>query len=68
MLKMPQMEWQNSVTEKVKGMLVTNPGMAPAALRVDQLDREQVSYRSLLYQAASSLCPSDGPEKTILEI
>jgi hypothetical protein len=43
------MEWQNSVTEKVKGMLVTNPGMAPAALRVDQLDREQVSllYTSL---------------------
>jgi hypothetical protein len=42
MLKMPQMEWQNSVTEKVKGMLVTNPGMAPSAVRVDQLDREQV--------------------------
>jgi hypothetical protein len=30
----------------VKGMLVTNPGMAPAALRVDQLDREQVSLRN----------------------
>ena len=43
------MEWQNSVTEKVKGMLVTNPGMAPAALRVDQLDREQVSFLFLVF-------------------
>lgn len=40
-LKLPRLDWQNSVTEKVKGMLVTHPGMAPAALRVDQLDREQ---------------------------
>jgi len=43
MLKMPQMEWQNTVTERVKGMLVVNPMMAPAAIRVDQLDREQVN-------------------------
>ena len=43
MLKMPQMEWQNTVAEKVKGMLVVNPSMAPSAIRVDQLDRDQVS-------------------------
>jgi hypothetical protein len=48
MLKMAQMEWQNTVTEKLKGMLVTNPGMAPAAVRVDQLDREQVGRIRLL--------------------
>ena len=43
MLNLPRMEWQNNVTEKVKGMLVTNPGMSPSSIRVDQLDREQVS-------------------------
>ncbi len=40
-LDMDQMDWQNNITEPMKGMLVTHPGMRPGAIRVDQLDREQ---------------------------
>lgn len=40
-LGMDQMDWQNNITEPIKGMLVTNPGMTPGSVRVDQLDREQ---------------------------
>ncbi|XP_053693070.1 ribonuclease 3 [Sabethes cyaneus] len=35
---MSQIEWQDYV-DYVKGMVVTNPGMKPCAVRVDQLDR-----------------------------
>lgn len=36
---MSKTEWQN-FADFVKGMVVTNPGMKPCSLRVDQLDRE----------------------------
>ncbi|XP_055597809.1 ribonuclease 3-like [Uranotaenia lowii] len=35
---MSQIEWQDYV-DYVKGMVVTNPGMKPCSVRVDQLDR-----------------------------
>ncbi|KAK6620188.1 hypothetical protein RUM44_006589 [Polyplax serrata] len=37
--KMSASEWQN-LADSVKGMVVTNPGMKPCSLRVDQLDRD----------------------------
>lgn len=40
LIKMSAPEWLDFV-DSVKGMLVTSPGMRPAAIRVDQLDREQ---------------------------
>lgn len=36
---MTKTEWQN-FADFVKGMVVTNPGMKPCSLRVDQLDRD----------------------------
>lgn len=36
--KMGQYEWQDYV-DTIKGMVVTNPGMKPCSVRVDQLDR-----------------------------
>ena len=41
MTKMPPREWQDNVVEKIRGQLVTYPGMRPSTLRVDQLDKEQ---------------------------
>ncbi|XP_053666725.1 ribonuclease 3 [Anopheles marshallii] len=38
MMDMSQNEWQDYV-DYVKGMVVTNPGMKPCSVRVDQLDR-----------------------------
>ncbi|XP_053673535.1 ribonuclease 3 [Anopheles nili] len=38
MMEMSQNEWQDYV-DYVKGMVVTNPGMKPCSVRVDQLDR-----------------------------
>ncbi|XP_055639954.1 ribonuclease 3 [Toxorhynchites rutilus septentrionalis] len=38
MNEMSQIEWQDYV-DYVKGMVVTNPGMKPCSVRVDQLDR-----------------------------
>lgn len=38
MMEMGQYDWQDYVDE-VKGMVVTNPGMKPCSVRVDQLDR-----------------------------
>lgn len=38
MMEMGQYEWQDYVDE-IKGMVVTNPGMKPCSVRVDQLDR-----------------------------
>lgn len=38
MNKMGQYEWQDYV-DLIKGMVVTNPGMKPCSVRVDQLDR-----------------------------
>ncbi|XP_055541222.1 ribonuclease 3 [Wyeomyia smithii] len=45
---MSQVEWQDYV-DYVKGMVVTNPGMKPCSVRVDQLDRNvtDVSQASL---------------------
>ena len=48
-LEMNQMDWQNNITEPIKGMLVTHPGMHPGALRVDQLDREQDNKNVIKY-------------------
>ena len=36
--KMSQFDWQDYV-DTIKGMVVTNPGMKPCSVRIDQLDR-----------------------------
>ena len=46
---MEQLDWQNKITEPIKGMLVTHPGMHPGAMRVDQLDREQDDKNVIKY-------------------
>jgi ribonuclease III len=38
MEKMGQYDWQDYV-DTIKGMVVTNPGMKPCSVRIDQLDR-----------------------------
>ncbi|CAB4057265.1 rnc [Lepeophtheirus salmonis] len=38
--KLSKMEWQNTVADQVRGMIVMKPGAKPPAVRVDQLDRE----------------------------
>jgi ribonuclease III len=38
MMNLSQHDWQNYV-DCIKGMAVTNPGMKPCTVRVDQLDR-----------------------------
>lgn len=38
MMTVTQSEWQNYV-DNIKDMVVTNPGMRPCSIRVDQLDR-----------------------------
>ncbi|GIX85271.1 ribonuclease 3 [Caerostris darwini] len=38
-------EWQD-LADKVKGMIVTCPGMKPSSIRVDQLDREHIDSGS----------------------
>jgi len=48
LLEMKQGDWQH-VADKVKGMLVTQPGMQPSTIRVDQLDREQDSASTIKY-------------------
>ncbi|KAM4688593.1 ribonuclease 3 isoform 2-T2 [Discoglossus pictus] len=40
MLQWDELEWQK-YAEECKGMIVTNPGMRPSSVRIDQLDREQ---------------------------
>ena len=40
LLKMPEADWLNYV-DQIKGQIVTQPGKTPAAVRVDQVDREQ---------------------------
>ncbi|KAM8966792.1 ribonuclease 3 [Pelodytes ibericus] len=40
MLQLEELEWQK-YAEECKGMIVTNPGMKPSSVRIDQLDREQ---------------------------
>lgn len=42
MMNITQNEWQNYV-DSIKDMVVTNPGMKPCSVRVDQLDRNDVS-------------------------
>ena len=46
---MEETEWLNKITDPIKGMLVTHPGMHPGALRVDQLDREQDDKNVIKY-------------------
>ena len=48
-LDMDQMDWQNHITEPLKDMLVTHPGMTPGAIRVDQLDRAQDNKSVIKY-------------------
>ena len=48
MTKMPFREW-DSFVDKVRGQLVTYPGMKPSTLRVDQLDREQLNPDTIQY-------------------
>uniref|UniRef100_A0A3P8UPI4 Drosha ribonuclease III n=1 Tax=Cynoglossus semilaevis TaxID=244447 RepID=A0A3P8UPI4_CYNSE len=40
MLQWEELGWQK-YAEECKGMIVTNPGMKPSSVRIDQLDREQ---------------------------
>ncbi|XP_036377499.1 ribonuclease 3 [Megalops cyprinoides] len=40
MLQWEELEWQK-YAEECKGMIVTNSGMKPSSVRIDQLDREQ---------------------------
>uniref|UniRef100_A0A8C6T3M8 Ribonuclease 3 n=1 Tax=Neogobius melanostomus TaxID=47308 RepID=A0A8C6T3M8_9GOBI len=40
MLQWEELDWQK-YAEECKGMIVTNPGMKPSSVRIDQLDREQ---------------------------
>ena len=49
MTKMPPREWQDNVVEKIRGQLVTYPGMRPSTLRVDQLDKEQDNPDTIQY-------------------
>ena len=49
MTKMPAREWQDNVVEKIRGQLVTYPGMRPSTLRVDQLDKEQDNPDTIQY-------------------
>ncbi|XP_064089574.1 ribonuclease 3-like [Macrobrachium nipponense] len=48
LLNMPQYQWQN-YADQLKGMVVTCPGMKPCSIRVDQLDRDQVSEEIINY-------------------
>ncbi|XP_066984255.1 ribonuclease 3 [Macrobrachium rosenbergii] len=48
LLNMPQYQWQN-YADQLKGMVVTCPGMKPCSIRVDQLDRDQVSEDIINY-------------------
>ncbi|CAB3375284.1 Hypothetical predicted protein [Cloeon dipterum] len=47
-LNKSQTEWLN-VADEVKGMIVTNPGLKPSSIRVDQLDREKIKKDFLTY-------------------
>ena len=46
---MEQLDWQNKITEPIKGMLVTHSGMHPGAMRVDLLDHEQDNKNVIKY-------------------
>ena len=66
--KMNASEWL-TFSDKVKGMIVTNPGKKPAALRVDQMDREQdddkvIQYPELVHFGTRppQLCYAGNPE------
>ncbi|XP_045599544.2 ribonuclease 3 [Procambarus clarkii] len=48
LLSMSQYQWQN-YADNLKGMVVTSPGMKPCSIRVDQLDRDQVSEETINY-------------------
>ncbi|KAK4310674.1 hypothetical protein Pmani_017774 [Petrolisthes manimaculis] len=48
LLNMSQYQWQN-YADQLKGMVVTCPGMKPCSIRVDQLDRDQVSDETINY-------------------
>lgn len=48
LLGMSQYQWQN-YADHLKGMVVTSPGMKPCSIRVDQLDRDQVSEETINY-------------------
>ncbi|XP_047476126.1 ribonuclease 3-like isoform X1 [Penaeus chinensis] len=48
LLSMSQYQWQN-YADQLKGMVVTCPGMKPCSIRVDQLDRDQVSEETINY-------------------
>ena len=45
--QMPRLEWENEFVDKVRGTLVQAPGMKPPTIRVDQLDREQLSENEM---------------------
>ncbi|MCJ8738124.1 hypothetical protein PDJAM_G00031990 [Pangasius djambal] len=48
MLQWEELEWQK-YAEECKGMIVTNPGMKPSSVRIDQLDREQFNQNVITF-------------------
>ncbi|KAJ8279937.1 hypothetical protein COCON_G00070030 [Conger conger] len=48
MLQWEELAWQK-YAEECKGMIVTNPGMKPSSVRIDQLDREQFNAEVITF-------------------
>uniref|UniRef100_A0A8C5MTC4 Ribonuclease 3 n=1 Tax=Leptobrachium leishanense TaxID=445787 RepID=A0A8C5MTC4_9ANUR len=48
MLQLEELEWQK-YAEECKGMIVSNPGMKPSSVRIDQLDREQFNAEVITF-------------------
>ena len=68
LIQMSAQEWLD-FADGIKGMIVTNPGRKPAAIRVDQVDREQddpsvVKYPELVHSGTRppQMCFAGNPE------
>lgn len=68
LIQMTAQEWLD-FADGIKGMVVTNPGRKPAAIRVDQVDREQddptvVKYPELVHSGTRppQMCFAGNPE------
>ena len=68
LIQMSAQEWLD-FADGIKGMVVTNPGRRPAAIRVDQVDREQddptvVKYPELVHSGTRppQMCFAGNPE------
>ena len=68
LIQMSAQEWLD-FADGIKGMIVTNPGRKPAAIRVDQVDREQddpsvVKYPELVHSGTRppQMCFAGNPD------